>query len=432
VALDPARLAAYGVTIAEVADALSRTSGDSGAGVLEVAGHEVIVRGKGYVRSIEPRPTVGQTSGRAGDVAQLGDVRFGPEPRRGIATLDDQGEVVGGVVVMRQGQNALTVIRGVKARLAEIARTLPPGVHIVPTYDRSTLIEGAVHTLTSRLVEEMVIVSLVILLFLFHLRSALIPILSLPVAVVLAFLPMHFQGLNANLMSLGGIAVAIGAMVDASIIMIENVHKRLEEWEAAGRDRPREAVIVHALQEGGAAVFFALLVIAVSFLPVFTLEAQEGRLFRPLAFTKTYVHGRSPRCSPSRSRPRSRCCWCKGASVPSASSRSHASSCASTRRCSSGRSGGGASCSAGAALLGPFDDAGCSCRSGSEFMPPLNEGTILYMPTAPPACPTARRRTSCRKWARGSWPCPRSSACSARSAARRRRPIPRRPAWSRP
>ena len=195
VALDPAKLASYGVTVGEVADALKKTSRDSGAGVIEVAGHEVVVRGKGYVTKLAD---VGQTAVRADasgmplTVAQLGDVRLGPEPRRGIATLDDQGEVVGGVVVMRQGQNALTVIKGVKARLAEIARTLPPGVRVVPTYDRSTLIEGAVHTLTSRLVEEMLIVSLVILLFLFHLRSALIPILTLPIGV-LAFLPMHFR-----------------------------------------------------------------------------------------------------------------------------------------------------------------------------------------------------------------------------------------------
>jgi Cu(I)/Ag(I) efflux system membrane protein CusA/SilA len=385
VALDPARLAAYGVSVGQVAEALKKTSGDSGAGVLEVAGHEVVVRGRGYVTTladVASTPVRADAAGVPLTVAQLGDVRMGPEPRRGIATLDDKGEVVGGVVVMRQGQNALTVIRGVKARLAEIARTLPPGVTIVPTYDRSTLIEGAVHTLTSRLVEEMAIVSLVILLFLFHVRSALIPILSLPVAVVLAFLPMHVQGLNANLMSLGGIAVAIGAMVDASIIMIENVHKRLEEWDTAGRPGARDGVIVHALQEVGRPVFFALLVIAVSFLPVFTLEAQEGRLFRPLAFTKTWamtfaallavtltrglgmVVGRG-KIRPEREQPVAR--WFIRIYTP-------------VLRWTVRRRRW---VIAGAALL-VLTTIPAFLSLGVEFMPPLNEGTLLYMPTAPP------------------------------------------------
>ena len=385
VVLDPARLAAYGVTIGEVAEALEKTSRDSGAGVLEVAGHEVVVRGKGYVTTLAD---VGQTAVRTeGEgppliVAQLGTVRFGPEPRRGIATLDDQGEVVGGVVVMRQGQNALSVIRGVKARLAEIERTLPPGVRIVPTYDRSTLIEGAVRTLTTRLVEEMVIVSLVILLFLFHLRSALIPILSLPVAVVLAFLPMHFQGLNANLMSLGGIAVAIGAMVDASIIMIENVHKRLEDWEAGGRAGPREAVIVRALQEVGRPVFFALLVIAVSFLPVFTLEAQEGRLFRPLAFTKTWAMTFAALLAVTLT-PALAMLLVRGKIRPEREqpvARFFIRVYTPVLRWTVRRRG---FVIAGATLL-VLSTIPAFLSLGVEFMPPLNEGTLLYMPTAPP------------------------------------------------
>ena len=385
VVLDPSRLASYGVTVGEVADALKRTSRDTGAGVLEVAEHEVIVRGKGYVTTladVAQTPVGAGTGGVPITIAQLGTVRMGPEPRRGIATLDDQGEVVGGVVIMRQGQNALSVIKRVKARLAEVERALPPGVRVVVTYDRSTLIEGAVHTLTSRLIEEMVIVSLVILLFLFHVRSALIPILSLPVAVVLAFLPMHVQGLNANLMSLGGIAVAIGAMVDASIIMIENVHKRLEQWDVEGRPGTREAVIVHALQEVGRPVFFALLVIAVSFLPVFTLEAQEGRLFRPLAFTKTWamtfaallavtltpalamllVRGK---IRPEREQPIAR--FVIRAYTP-------------VLRWTVARRNW---VLAGAALI-VLSTIPAFLSLGVEFMPPLNEGVLLYMPTAPP------------------------------------------------
>ncbi len=385
VVLDPARLAAYGVTIDEVKEAIRKTSKDSGAGVLEVAEHEVIVRGKGYVTTLADLAATPLRAGAGGTpvtIAQLGAVRMGPEPRRGIATLDDLGEVVGGVVVMRQGQNALSVIQGVKTRLAEVARTLPAGVRIVPTYDRSTLIEGAVHTLTSRLIEEMVIVSLVILLFLFHFRSALIPILSLPVAVVLAFLAMKVQGVNANLMSLGGIAVAIGAMVDASIIMIENVHKRLEEWESAGRPGAREPVIVHALQEVGRPVFFALLVIAVSFLPVFTLEAQEGRLFRPLAFTKTWamtfaallavtltpalamflVRGK---IRPEKDQPVARF-FIRAYTPVLRWTVSH------RRWVILG------------AVLTVLSTIPAFLSLGVEFMPPLNEGTLLYMPTAPP------------------------------------------------
>jgi len=385
IVLDPARLAAYGVTTSEVADAIRKSSRDSGAGVLEVAEHEVIVRGKGYVTTLADlaaTPVKAGGSGAPVTLAQLGDVRMGPEPRRGIATLDDLGEVVGGVVIMRQGQNALSVIQRVKARLAEVEKTLPPGVKLVVTYDRSTLIEDAVHTLTSRLIEEMVIVSLVILLFLFHVRSALIPILSLPVAVVLAFIPMHLQGLNANLMSLGGIAVAIGAMVDASIIMIENVHKRLEEWETGGRPGPREAVILHALQQVGRPVFFALLVIAVSFLPVFTLEAQEGRLFRPLAFTKTWAMAFAAvlaitltpalamllvrgKIRPERDQPVARFFIRVYTPVLRWT--------VTNRRW----------VITGAVLL-VLSTIPAFLSLGVEFMPPLNEGTLLYMPTAPP------------------------------------------------
>jgi len=386
--LDPSRLAGYGVTLAQVEDALRKTSQETGAGALEVAEHEVIVRGRGYVHTLDDLAGTPVRAGAGGTpvtLRDLGTVRFAPEPRRGIATLDDRGEVTGGIVVMRQGQNALTVIHAVKARLAEVARTLPPGVQIVPTYDRSTLIEGAVKGLAGRLIEEMAIVSLVILLFLFHFRSAAIPILSLPVAVVLAFLPMRAQGLNANLMSLGGIAVAIGAMVDASIILVENVHKRLETWELGGRVEPRQAVVVSALQEVGRPVFFALLVIAVSFLPVFTLTAQEGKLFRPLAFTKTYamvfaallavtltpalatwlIRGK---IRPERDQPIAR--WFIRTYTPV------------LRWTVAHRRG----VLVGAALV-VLSTVPVFLALGTEFMPPLNEGVILYMPTAPPGMP---------------------------------------------
>jgi Cu(I)/Ag(I) efflux system membrane protein CusA/SilA len=385
VVLDPARLASYGVTIGQVKEALARTSQDSGAGVLEVAEHEVIVRGRGYVTTLADVASTPVRAGASGvpiTIAQLGAVRMGPEPRRGIATLDDRGEVVGGIVVMRQGQNALSVIHRVKARLAEVARTLPPGVRLVTTYDRSTLIEDAVGTLTSRLVEEMVIVSLVILLFLFHVRSALIPILSLPVAVVLAFLPMHLQGLNANLMSLGGIAVAIGAMVDASIIMIENVHKRLEDWEASGRAEAREAVIVRALQEVGRPVFFALLVIAVSFLPVFTLEAQEGRLFRPLAFTKTWAMTFAALLAVTLT-PALAMLMVRGKIRPERDqpvARFFIRVYTPVLRWTVARR----RFVIAAATLVVLSTIPVFLSLGVEFMPPLNEGVLLYMPTAPP------------------------------------------------
>src|SRR6185295_17190382 len=224
-------------------------------------------------------------------IADVGTVELGPEIRRGVADLNGQGEVVGGIIIMRYGENALHVIDGVKARLDEIRRTLPAGVEIVPTYDRSELIRASIDTLRTTLIEEMIVVALFIFLFLLHVRSAVVPILTLPLGVLLAFIPMAFQHLTANIMSLGGIAVAIGAMVDASIIIIENIHKKLDDWERRGRSGARLDVIIAAMQEVGPSIFFSLLVITVSFIPVFTLEGTEGRLFKPLAFTKTYSMG---------------------------------------------------------------------------------------------------------------------------------------------
>ena len=303
--------------------------------------------------------------------------------RRGLVELDGEGEAVGGIVVMRWGENALAVIDAVKERLESVRAGLPEGVEIVTTYDRSELIRAAIATLRNTLLEEMLVVSIVILVFLLHARSALIPILTIPIGIALAFVPMLYQGLNANIMSLGGIAVAIGAMVDAAIIVVENVHKKLEAWEAAGRPGERADVILRAMQEVGPSIFFALLVITVSFLPIFALEGTEGRLFKPLAFTKTYAMGFAAvlsvtltpalaallirgRIRGEHANPINR--WLvqrlrAGGSLRGAPPRA--------------RRGRGA-----LVLLATAVPAFLSL--GSEFMPPLNEGTLLYMPTAPP------------------------------------------------
>ncbi|HWL85506.1 MAG TPA: efflux RND transporter permease subunit, partial [Polyangiaceae bacterium] len=302
--VDPNKLLGYGITMDEVVSAVKASNQEVGGRVLEIAGHEHVIRGRGYVKKPEdidqsPIKVVEGTPIRVKDVAR---VSLGPDIRRGLSELNGEGEAPGGVVIMRYGENALTVIDGVKERLKEIEKGLPDGVKVVVTYDRSELIEESVSTLRHTLIEEMIVVSVVIFVFLLHVRSALIPILTLPVGVLLAFIPMGQQHLTANIMSLGGIAVAIGAMVDASIIIIENIHKKLHEWDEGGRAEasrlgrdptfnavPRTEAIIHAMQEVGPSIFFSLLVITISFLPVFTLEATEGRLFKPLAFTKTYA-----------------------------------------------------------------------------------------------------------------------------------------------
>lgn len=295
--VDPQKLAAFGVTASEVADALKRANQESGGGSLELAEAEYIVRASGYLKSLDDfravpvRTAAGGVSVTVGDVAT---VQIGPDTRRGIAELNGKGEVAGGVIVMREGKNAREVIDGVRTKLAELKRSLPPGVEIVTTYDRSGLIDRAVDNLTSKLVEEFIIVGLVCALFLWHARSALVAILTLPLGILIAFIVMRLQGLNANILSLGGIAIAVGAMVDAAVVMIENAHKHLEHWE---RDHPGEElkgaerwrVITDAAAEVGPALFLSLLIITFSFLPIFTLEGQEGRLFSPLAFTKTYA-----------------------------------------------------------------------------------------------------------------------------------------------
>ena len=295
--LDPDKLRAYGITQAMVADALGKANQASGGSVVELAESEYMVRSSGYLRSLDDFRNVVLRTNDAGTPVLLGDVariQIGPEMRRGIAELNGDGEVTGGVIVMRSGKNALTTIDAVKSKLADLKRSLPQGVEVVTTYDRSQLIERAVDNLRDKLIEEFIVVALVCAVFLFHLRSALVAVLSLPLGVLAAFIVMRYQGVNANLMSLGGIAIAIGAMIDAAIVMIENAHKHLEAYEHEHPDKPittahRWELIATSAAEVGPALFFSLLIITLSFIPVFSLEGQEGKLFSPLAFTKTYT-----------------------------------------------------------------------------------------------------------------------------------------------
>jgi len=382
--VDPDKLLGYGVGFDDVTRAVRDSNQEVGGRVIEIAGHEHVIRGRGYVHTPDdiaqsPIKVVNGTPIRVRDVAQ---VSLGPDMRRGVTELNGEGEAPGGIVILRYGENALSVIERVKERLDEVRAGLPAGVEIVVTYDRSELIEEAVSTLRHTLIEEMLVVSGVIFLFLLHARSALIPILTLPVGVLLSFIPMLEQGLTANIMSLGGIAVAIGAMVDASIIIIENIHKKLAEWEAEGRPTERSQAIVSAMQEVGPSIFFSLLVITVSFLPVFTLEATEGRLFKPLAFTKTYSIGFAAilavtltpalavllirgRVHDENHNPVQR--WLAATYAPVVRF-------VVERRWQVVL----------LALLAIVLTLPAFFRLQSEFMPPLNEGVILYMPTAPP------------------------------------------------
>jgi Cu(I)/Ag(I) efflux system membrane protein CusA/SilA len=297
VVLQPDRLRAYGITHREVIAAIRGANKEAGGSVLELGEAEYVVRASGYLRGLDDFRSIPLRVGAGGVPVRLADVahlQIGPELRRGIAELDGAGEVTGGIVVMRSGKNALETIKAVKLKLEQLKPGLPAGVEIVETYDRSELIQRSVSNLTGKLIEEFIVVALVCFAFLFHLRSAFVAIISLPLGVLVAFIVMHYQGINANIMSLGGIAIAIGAMVDAAIVMIENVHKQIEHWRAEHPDRePTSAehwsLIGNASVQVGPALFFSLLIITLSFIPIFTLEAQEGRLFAPLAFTKTYA-----------------------------------------------------------------------------------------------------------------------------------------------
>ncbi|WP_158914844.1 efflux RND transporter permease subunit [Caulobacter sp. S45] len=297
VVLDPVKLAGLGVTQQQVAAALKQANSETGGSVLELGEAEYMVRAGGYLKTLDDfravpvKMAVGGVPVRLGDVAMI---QIGPEIRQGVAELNGQGEVAGGVIILRSGENARATLAAVKTKLQALKASLPPGVEIVPTYDRSGLIDRAVDNLTEKLIEEFIVVALVCALFLWHVRSALVAIITLPLGVLTALIVMHLQGVSANIMSLGGVAIAIGAMVDAAVVMIENAHKRLEHWD---HDHPGERlvgdarwqVVTEAAVEVGPALFFSLLIITLSFIPIFTLQAQEGRLFRPLALTKTYA-----------------------------------------------------------------------------------------------------------------------------------------------
>src|SRR5881396_129116 len=386
--LDPNALVAYNIPLSEVVNAIKLSNADVGGKVFEVATTEYYIRGRGYIKKIEDIENIvlKVENGTPVYLKNVGNVHLGADIRRGVAELDGKGETVGGIVVMRYGENALNVIDGVKRKIEEIKPSLPEGVRIVPTYDRSDLIKRAISTLREKLIEESIIVALVCVVFLWHVRSSLVAIITLPIAIILSFIPMWWLNVTSNIMSLGGIAIAIGAMVDSAIIMIENAHKALEHFrDRHGREpdnRERFGVIVGAAKSVGRPLFFALLVITVSFIPVFSLTAQEGRLFRPLAFTKTFsmffasflgvtlvpvlmlllIRGR---IVPEKDNPINR--FLIRTYQPFVNFvlryRWFALACALVIL---------------ALTIFPF------ARLGSEFMPPLNEGTLLYMPTAIP------------------------------------------------
>ena len=404
--LEPARLQAYGISIGRVMDAIRSANADVGAMVVELAEREYMVRGLGYLKTLADLENVVVTAtpgGTAVRVAELGRVSVGPAVRRGVAELDGRGEAVGGIVVMRYGENALRTIERVKARLAEVSSSLPEGVVITPVYDRSDLIHRSIRTLVEKLLEESLVVAAVCLLFLLHVRSALVAVVTLPLGILLAFIAMRLTGLGSDIMSLGGIAIAIGAMIDAAIVMIENLHKHLERALAAREGAARAVLHTGELSleerwsavraaslEVGPALFISLLIITVSFLPVFVLQGQEGRMFRPLAFTKTFamaaasllaitvvpvamglfVRGRIPREADN---PVNR--WLRRIYRPVIDRVLHH------------RVGVIVAATLVLALSWiPLR------RTGSEFMPPLDEGTLLFMPTTLPGVSVARAR----------------------------------------
>jgi copper/silver efflux system protein len=390
VVLDPDRLRAYKLPQGKVVEAIQKANQENGGSVLELGEAEYMVRTTGYLKTLDDFRKIPLLTNEAGISVRLGDVarvQIGPEMRRGIGELNGEGEVAGGIIVMRSGKNALETINAVKAKLESLKMSLPKGVEIVTVYDRSGLIERAVENLGHKLIEEFIVVALVCFAFLFHLRSALVAIVSLPLGILASFIVMHYQGVNANIMSLGGIAIAIGAMVDAAVVMIENAHKHLEQWHhqhpQARLEGPEHwRVIAEAAAEVGPALFFSLLIITLSFIPVFTLEAQEGRLFSPLAFTKTYamaasaglavtlipvlmgylIRGRIPE---EKSNPLNRFLIALYQPLLHAVLRAPRMTLVI----------------AGLVLatsLWPL------WQIGGEFMPPLDEGDLLYMPTALP------------------------------------------------
>ena len=395
IVLDPERMAAYGVSQQRIAEAVQAANGETGGAVVEMAEAEHMVRASGYLRTLEDFDAIPLGLGANGVPVRLSDVawvQIGPEMRRGIAELDGEGEVAGGVVVIRAGENAREVIKAVRTRLAELERSLPEGVEVVTTYDRSHLIDCAIENLTHKLIEEFIVVALVCALFLFHLRSAFVAIITLPLGVLIAFLVMRIQGVDANIMSLAGIAIAVGAMVDAAIVMIENAHKRLEQWrDAHDGEMPQGAehwrVIAQASVEVGPALFFSLLIITLSFLPVFTLQAQEGRLFAPLAFTKTYAMAASAALAVTLT-PVLMGFWIRGR-IPREDANPINRFLARLYQPAIDFTLAKPHLILIGALIAFATVAWPLSRIGGEFMPMMDEGDLLYMPTALPGLSAA-------------------------------------------
>jgi copper/silver efflux system protein len=395
VVVDPTKLAAYGIPFEQVRMALMAANQETGGSVLELAEAEYMVRASGYLQTLDDFRAV-PLMVRNGVPVRLGDVavvQTGPEMRRGIAELDGEGEVTGGVVILRSGKNAQSAIAAVKAKLDDLKKSLPAGVEIVTTYDRSQLIERAIRNLTAKLIEEFAVVALVCVIFLWHLRSSLVAIISLPLGILAAFIVMRWQGINANIMSLGGIAIAIGAMVDAAVVMIENAHKKMEAWQHAhpGQALKGEAhwkVMTDAAVEVGPALFFSLLIITLSFIPVFTLEAQEGRLFGPLAFTKTYAMAASALLSATLI-PVLMGYWIRGR-IPDESRNPISRVLIALYRPVLDRVLRFPRTTLVVAVLALATTAWPMLRLGGEFLPPLDEGDLLYMPTALPMLSAAK------------------------------------------
>ncbi|HUE80042.1 MAG TPA: CusA/CzcA family heavy metal efflux RND transporter, partial [Sphingomicrobium sp.] len=392
VQLDPQRMQLYRVSVSDVINAVRQANNEAGGSVIERAGAEYMVRVPGYLKTLQDFrdiPLSAQAGGVPITVGDVARVQVAPEFRRGIAELNGEGEVAGGIIVVRQGADTQSVIKAVKAKLADLKRSLPPGVEVVTVYDRSSLIERAVANLWEKLAEELLVVALVTFAFLLHLRSSLVALVTLPLGILAAFIVMRLQGVNANIMSLGGIAIAIGAMVDAAIVMVENAHKKLEHARANEgiSERSRVKILVDAAVEVGPALFFSLLIITLSFLPVFTLEAQEGRLFRPLALTKTYSMAAAAGLSITLV-PVLIVMFVKGRIRPEQENpinrfliRIYRPALAWVLRKPKQILG-----IAGAALALTLVPAS---MLGGEFMPPMDEGDILYMPTALPGLSAA-------------------------------------------
>ncbi len=388
VEVDPDKLAAYNIPIQSVKKAIQRSNLDMGGRLIEMAETEYMVRGQGYIKSIDDLKEIPLKTDNMGTPIRLADVaniQMGPDLRRGLVELNGEGEVAGGIIIMRYGENALATIERVREKLEELKKGLPEGVEIVPTYDRGSLIERAIENLKGKLIEESIVVSLVCIVFLLHFRSALVAIATLPMGILLAFIIMKAQGINANIMSLGGIAIAIGAMVDGAIVMIENAHKHIELAVQRGEDitgENRWRIMGEAAREVGPALFFSLLIITFSFLPIFTLQAQEGRLFAPLAFTKTYAMASSALLSITLV-PVLMGFFIRGKIIPEKKNPVnrffqflHGPS---LRFCIKLRY---------LVIVLALVLVGVTwyplSRLGSEFMPPLDEGDILYMPSTFP------------------------------------------------